>query len=89
MRFILSENERVLVNVDNVASLCVQSKRLEGGKWQIVAMYPAVSTDVLCDILAEFEKEDDCKSAFNSLLVSLSLGTKITNMRDCIKPFKL
>ena len=90
MHFVLSENEKILVNVENVASFCVQN--VNNGceeLWKIIAMYPAVSTDVLCDVLAEFEKEDDCKSAFNSLLVSLSLGTKITSMKDCIEPFKL
>ena len=68
---ILSQDGEILVNYNNVASLYIQKKYMQYSYpdtwWEIVAMYPAVSNDVICDVLARFDDEKECVRVFKRM----------------------
>jgi hypothetical protein len=45
--------------------------------WEIRAMYPA---DILCDTLAKFETEEECKEAFDKLMHEIYLENTIIKL---------
>lgn len=66
---ILSQDRKILVNYDNVASLYIQKEYMQYSHpdtwWEIRAMYPAISPeDALYHVLARFEDEKMCESTF-------------------------
>lgn len=68
---ILSQDGKKLVNYNNVASLSIRYQFMSDPNpfewWEIIAMYPAVSSDILYDTLAIFETQKDCEKAFAEL----------------------
>ena len=68
---ILSQDGKKLVNYNNVASLSIKyqstSRSILPEWWEIIAMYPAVSSDILYDTLAIFKTKEDCEKAFAEL----------------------
>lgn len=73
--FILSRDEKKLINCSNVASIYIQEVYRQYANpnkwWEIRAMYPAVypasSEDVLYDILDTYSDEEECKNNFDKL----------------------
>lgn len=69
---ILSQDGKILVNYNNVASLYIQKKYMQYSHpdtwWEIWAVYPAVSEDVIYDVLAKFDDEKECESAFKRVV---------------------
>ena len=69
--FILSRDGKKFVNCNNVASIYIQEVYRQYAQpdrwWEIRAMYPAVSEDVLYDTLDTFHDEDECKNTFDRL----------------------
>lgn len=89
--YILSKDGKRFINFDNVASMYIHEitfhhlTRCEDEKyWQIRAMYPAVSNDILWDKLDEFKTEEECKNAFNKLCFRIATGSKyeVIDMND-------
>lgn len=68
---ILSQDSKILVNYNNVASLCIQKKYMSYSHpdtwWEIWAIYPAVSEDVIYDVLAKFDDEQECMRVFKRM----------------------
>lgn len=80
---ILSQNGDTLVNYDNAASLYIQKVCLQYDTyWEIRVMYPAVSTDVLCDALAKFYTEEKCIKVFNELINCICNGITFVRIKD-------
>ena len=69
---ILSQDNKILVNYNNVASLCIQKKYMSYSHpdtwWEIWAIYPAVSEDVIYDVLAKFDDEKECMTIFAKMV---------------------
>ncbi|MBO5828861.1 MAG: hypothetical protein J6R59_10490 [Paludibacteraceae bacterium] len=69
--FILSKDGEKLINYNNVASIYIQEIYRQYQQpdkfWEIRAMYPAVSEDVLYDTLGTFYAKDECKNTFDRL----------------------
>lgn len=86
--FILSKDKSILVNCNNVASISMNNKYSQHAHpsswWEIIAMYSAVSTDVLCDILGKFNTEEECRDVFNKLCCRIVSGkeSEIIDMDD-------
>lgn len=78
--FILSRDEKKLINCSNVASIYIQEVYRQYAHpdrwWEIRAMYPAVSEDALYDILDTYSDEEECKNNFDKLC------DKITKSRE-------
>lgn len=74
--FILSRDEKKLINCSNVASIYIQEVYHQYANpdkwWEIRAMYPAVSEDVLYDILDTYSDEEECKNNFDKLCSRIS-----------------
>lgn len=81
---ILSQDGKKLVNYNNVASLSMRSQHMQGSNpptwWEIIAVYPAVSSDVLYDTLARFGTEDECKKAFAELMYEIYSQNEIIKL---------
>lgn len=64
---ILSQNKKILVNYDNIASLYIQKQYVQYSHpdtwWEIKILYPFASKDIECT-LARFEDEKMCESTF-------------------------
>lgn len=84
--YILSKNGKKFINFNNVASISIRKEYMQYHDtwWEIVAMYPAVSTDILYDVVGEFRTEENCKDAFNKLCCRIVSGGKneIIDMND-------
>lgn len=86
--FILSKDKRKLINLNNVASICIKNEYSQHSHpstwWEIRAMYPAVSNDVLCDTLWVYDTEELCRDAFNKLCCRIVSGkeNEIIDMND-------
>lgn len=69
--FILSKDGKKFVNCNNVASIYIQEVYRQYTNparwWEIRAMYPAVSEDVLYDTLDKHYDEKECQNAFDKL----------------------
>ena len=72
---ILSQDGQALINYNNAASIYIQKVYRQYANpdthWEIGVMYPAVSTDVLCETIAKFDKEEDCIKIFNQLITQI------------------
>jgi hypothetical protein len=57
---------------------------MNGYHWDIRAIYPAVSNDVLYDILGRFDTEEECRNVFNKLCCHIVSGNEneIIDMND-------
>lgn len=81
---ILSQDGTILVNYNNVASLSMRSQYMQGSTpprwWEIRAMYPAVSMDILYDTLAKFNTEEECKEVFDKLMHEIYLENTIIKL---------
>lgn len=69
---ILSQDGKILVNHDNIASLYIQKIYRQYAHpdtwWEIRAMYSAVSEDCLYDTIAKFDDEKECESVFKRIV---------------------
>lgn len=70
---ILSQDGKILINYNNVASLYIQKKYVQYSHpdtwWEIRVMYPAVSPeDALYDVIAKFDDEKECELAFKKIV---------------------
>lgn len=69
---ILSQDGKTLINYNNIANLCMQSRYMQHSSpatwWEINAIYPAVSSDVLYDTIAKFDNEKECKEVFDRIV---------------------
>lgn len=81
---ILSQDGKILVNYNNVASLSMRSQHMQGSNpptwWEIRAIYPAVSSDVLYDTLARFGTEEECKKTFDRLMHEIYFQNEIIKL---------
>ena len=82
--FILSKNEKIFVNFNNVASIYIQEAYRPDRQWEIRAMYAAISEDVLYDTLDIYYTEQECKNAFQRLCdcIANSREHEIINIQD-------
>lgn len=75
---ILSANKSALINYDNVASISIQKEYVQyqdtNPKWNIVAYFPAVSSDVLTAILGTYKTENRCETEFKTLIDKIKAG---------------
>ena len=69
---ILSQNGKILVNYNNVASLYIQKKYMQYSHpdtwWEIRAMYFTTPKTTSYDILATFEDEKECRRVFSKIV---------------------
>lgn len=71
---ILSQDEKTLINYNNIVNLCIQKKYKQYSYpdtwWEIRAMYPVPSNndDLLYDIVAQFDNEEKCESVFKEIV---------------------
>ena len=84
---ILSQDGKTLINYDNVASLYIQNIYRQYSQpdilWEIRAMYPAVSEDIVYDTIAQFDSEEKCKSVFKEIIYQISpLGFNLIKVSD-------
>ena len=81
---ILSQDGKILVNYNNVASLSIKQEHMQCSTppvwWEIRAMYPAVSMDILYDTLARFDTEEECEKAFTELMHEIYLQNTIVKL---------
>ena len=84
--FILSGDKETLINCSNIASISIKRGIGYHDKkwWEIRAMYPAVSSDILYDTLCRYDTENLCKDDFNKLCCRIVSGkeNEIINMND-------
>lgn len=84
--FVLSRDGNRLVNFNNVASIAIQSGTIypDTMRWNIRAMYPAVSHDILYDTLGDYHTEAECRNAFNKLCSRIVSGkdNEVIDMKD-------
>lgn len=70
MANILSQDGKILVNYDNIASLYMQKKYVQYSHpdtwWEIRVLYPSASKDVECT-LAKFDDEKECELVFRKM----------------------
>jgi len=75
---ILSANKQVLINYDNVASIAVRKEYMQykhtSPEWNLVAYFPAVSSDVLTVILGTYRTEERCKEELATLVEKIKSG---------------
>lgn len=81
---ILSQDGKILVNYNNVASLSMRSQHMQGSTpptwWEIRAIYPAVSSDILYDTLAKFDNQEECEKAFTGLMHEIYFQNEIIKL---------
>ena len=67
---ILSQDGKTLINYDNVASLYIQTvyRQYSNTLWEIRALYPTISNDILFDKIAQFDNEEECESVFKEII---------------------
>ena len=84
--FILSTDKRTLINCNNITSVSIKSGTDYPNTkwWEIRAMYPAVSSDILYDTLWGYDTENLCIDDFNKLCCRIASGreNEIINMND-------
>ena len=75
---ILSANKQVLINYDNVANIAVRKEYMQykhtSPEWNLVAYFPAVSSDVLTVILGTYRTEERCKEELATLVEKIKSG---------------
>ena len=75
---ILSANKQVLINYDNVASIAVQKEYVQykhtSPEWNLVAYFPAVSSDVLTVTLGTYRTEEKCREELATLVEKIKSG---------------
>lgn len=75
---ILSANKKVLINYDNVASIAAQQEYIQykhtSPEWNLVAYFPAVSSDVLTVVLGTYRTEEKCREELAVLVEKIKSG---------------
>lgn len=75
---ILSANKSALINYNNVASISIQKEYVQykdtNPKWNLVAYFPAVSSDVLTAILGTYQTENRCEAELRTLIDKIKAG---------------
>lgn len=83
---ILSANKSALINYDNVASISIQKEYVQykdsSPKWNLVAYFPAVSSDVLTAILGTYKTEDRCEAELKTLIDKIKAGDNLICVRE-------
>ena len=87
---ILSQDGKTLISYDNVAGLYIQKIYRQYSQpdtlWEIRAMYPAVSEDIVYDTIAQFDNEEKCNSVFRGIIYQISpLGFNLIRVSDIEK----
>ena len=75
---ILAANKGALINYDNVASIGIQKEYMQyrdtNPEWNLVAYFPAVSSDVLTVTLGVYRTEERCREDLATLVEKIKSG---------------